>query len=271
MSEPMLRVEQVSKAFGGRAKSERVQALDDVGLEVGAGEFLTLLGPSGCGKTTLLRIIAGLISRDAGELLVDGHPVTGPGPERSMVFQAFALMPWATVLDNVAFGLELRGVDKASRRATARELIARVGLDGFEDRLPNELSGGMQQRVGLARALAVRPKVLLMDEPFGAVDEQTRRLLQEELLQIWEETRLTVVFVTHSISEAVLLSDRIAVMAARPGRILRTFEVPLPRPRATDVPAMERSPAYGQLSAELWEQLREMQVSPAKDAAGAAA
>ena len=196
-------------------------AVAGVSFTVEAGTLVTLLGPSGCGKTTLLRMIAGLVEWDKGEITVNGTPVRGPGPDRAMVFQAFALMPWATVRDNVAFGLELRGVPKAKRYPRAEELLTLVGLKGFENRLPGQLSGGMQQRVGLARALAVDPEILLMDEPFGALDEQTRRLLQEELLQIWEKTRKTVIFITHSMEEAVLLGDRVALMSPRPGQIGR--------------------------------------------------
>jgi NitT/TauT family transport system ATP-binding protein len=175
-----------------------------------------------------------------------------------VVFQNFALMPWATVVENVAFGLQLRGVKKAEREERARTLIRTVGLDGFEKKRPGELSGGMQQRVGLARALAVDPQILLMDEPFGAVDEQTRRLLQEELLSIWESTRLTVVFITHSMEEAVLLGDRVALMSARPGQIAEIVPVPLERPRSSDVHALERSTQYVELTAYLWDRLRDM-------------
>jgi len=250
----------LAKTFPARGSNAPVDALKDVNLTVQDGEFLTILGPSGCGKTTLLRMIAGLLPWDDGEILVNGRPVTGPGPERALVFQSFALLPWATILDNVAFGLELRGVVKAKRDARAAELIDLVGLTGFESRLPGQLSGGMQQRVGLARALAVDPKILLMDEPFGALDEQTRRLLQEELLQIWEATRKTVIFITHSMEEAVLLGDRVALMSPRPGRIVDLVAVPLPRPRAATVDAIEGSAEFAKLTAGLWRQLREMQL-----------
>src|SRR6476661_1455700 len=193
---PMIKVRGLSKEFGTLHNgSSGVLALSNIDFEVRDNEFLTVIGPSGCGKTTLLRIIAGLIPYDQGEVAIDGRPVTGPGPERAVVFQNFALMPWADILTNVTFGLEIRGTPKAECRATAKDLIKLVGLEGFEQRLPKELSGGMQQRVGLARALAVNPRILLMDEPFGALDEQTRRLLQEELLQIWEATRKTVIFI----------------------------------------------------------------------------
>ncbi|MGV9881189.1 ABC transporter ATP-binding protein [Streptomyces sp. NPDC003006] len=253
----MITMHGLCKSFTAR-DGETVEALRDVALDVGDNEFLTVLGPSGCGKTTLLRAIAGLVPWDDGDILVDGVPVRGPGPERSMVFQSFALLPWASVLDNVAFGLRLRGVRRAERAGRARSLLATVGLTGCEAKLPGELSGGMQQRVGIARALAVRPRVLLMDEPFGAVDEQTRRLLQEELLTIWEEHRLTVVFITHSMEEAVLLGDRVALMSARPGRIAEIVPVNLPRPRSRDVSALARSGEYAEITTYLWERLRDM-------------
>ncbi|MET8689967.1 ABC transporter ATP-binding protein [Streptomyces sp. NPDC004732] len=254
---PVIRIQGLAKRFTGQDGST-VEALRDVDLDVGAHEFLTVLGPSGCGKTTLLKAVAGLVPWDDGDIVVDGDPVRGPGPDRSVVFQNFALLPWATVLGNVAFGLRMRGVGRAEREERARALIAAVGLAGFETKLPGELSGGMQQRVGIARALAVRPRVLLMDEPFGAVDEQTRRLLQEELLTIWEEHRPTVVFVTHSLEEAVLLGDRVVLMSARPGRIADIVPVDLPRPRPTDVAALGRSGRYTELTAYLWDRLRAM-------------
>lgn len=256
----MIEISGLAKTFPARGKDTPVDALKDVNLTIKDGEFLTILGPSGCGKTTLLRMIAGLIPWDEGEITVDGRPIVGPGPERAMVFQSFALLPWATILDNVAFGLELRGISREKRHARAEELIELVGLTGFEGRLPGQLSGGMQQRVGLARALAVDPQILLMDEPFGALDEQTRRLLQEELLQIWELTRKTVIFITHSMEEAVLLGDRVALMSPRPGRIVDLIEVPLPRPRASAVDAIEGSEEFAKITASLWRQLREMQM-----------
>jgi len=256
----VIEISGISKTFPARGKDAPVLALKDVNLQVRDGEFLTILGPSGCGKTTLLRMIGGLIEWDEGEITVNGKPVRGPGPDRAMVFQAFALMPWATVRDNVAFGLELRGVPKPKRHARADELLALVGLKGFEARLPGQLSGGMQQRVGLARALAVDPEILLMDEPFGALDEQTRRLRQEELLVIWEKTRKTVIFITHSMEEAVLLGDRVALMSPRPGRMSDITEVPLKRPRAAVVDAIEGSAEFAKITAGLWQQLREMQV-----------
>jgi NitT/TauT family transport system ATP-binding protein len=234
-----------------------VLALSDIGFEVHDNEFVTIIGPSGCGKTTLLRIIAGLIPYDQGEVAIDGRAITGPGPERAVVFQNFALMPWADVLANITFGLEVRGTPANECRDKGRDLIRLVGLEGFEKRLPKELSGGMQQRVGLARALAVNPQILLMDEPFGALDEQTRRLLQEQLLQLWEEQRKTVVFVTHSMDEAVMLGDRVMLMTPRPGRVKEMIDVPLQRPRS---PQVEKSGAFVEIKEYLWENLRAMQV-----------
>jgi len=234
-----------------------VLALSDIDFEVHDNEFVTIIGPSGCGKTTLLRIIAGLIPYDQGEVAIDGRAITGPGPERAVVFQNFALMPWADVLANITFGLEVRGAPPNECRDKARDLIRLVGLEGFEKRLPKELSGGMQQRVGLARALAVNPQILLMDEPFGALDEQTRRLLQEQLLQLWQEQRKTVVFVTHSMDEAVMLGDRVMLMTPRPGRVKEMIDVPLQRPRS---PQVEKSGAFVEIKEYLWENLRAMQV-----------
>jgi NitT/TauT family transport system ATP-binding protein len=256
----VIEIKALGKRFDGRAGSDAVQALRDVNLTIGDNEFITILGPSGCGKTTLLRNVAGLTPWDEGEILIDGKPVTGPSPERAMVFQNFALLPWASVLANVAIGLEIRGEPKAQRERKAMEMIELVGLRGFEKRLPMELSGGMQQRVGLARALAVDPSVLLMDEPFGALDEQTRRLLQEELLRIWEQKPKTVVFITHSMEEAVLLGDRIVLMSARPGRVEDIISVPLERPRSRHVDSVERSEEYVAITSQLWDRLRGMQV-----------
>jgi NitT/TauT family transport system ATP-binding protein len=264
----VIEISGVSKIFPAKRGQEPVLALKDVDLTVKDNEFLTILGPSGCGKTTLLRLIAGLIRWDGGEITVDGKPVRGPGPERAMVFQSFALMPWATVTENICFGPELRGVGKSEREARAQELIEIVGLSGFEKRYPGELSGGMQQRVGLARALAVQPKVLLMDEPFGALDEQTRRLLQEELLGIWEKQRTTVVFITHSMEEAVLLGDRVVLMSARPGRIDEIVPVPMARPRSRDVDSVSGSAEFAEITTQLWSKLRDMQVSVRHKAAG---
>ena len=241
----------VSKAFGP------VHALVDIHLRVRAGEFLSLIGPSGCGKTTLLKSIAGLVPVDAGRVVVGDRVVRGPGRECSVVFQDFALLPWATVLKNVEFGLLLRGVPAAERAGTARRAIGKVGLAGFEEAYPAQLSGGMQQRVGLARALAVSPRVLLMDEPFASIDEQTRRLFQDDLLRLWSEERKTVVLVTHSMEEAIYLSDRVVVLSPRPGRVQQELDVPLPRPRETaDVRA---TADFARLVDGLWKILRKLQ------------
>jgi len=234
-----------------------LKILDGVDLEMKRGENLAILGPSGCGKTTLLRAIAGLVKLDSGSIVAAGETVSGPSPDRAMVFQSFALMPWANVIRNVAFGLEIRGVDKDEREETARELIKTVGLAGFENSLPSELSGGMKQRVGLARALAVNPRILLMDEPFGGLDEQTKRLMQEELLRLWEAQKKTVVFVTHSLDEAILLADRCVLMAARPGRITEILDIPLGRPRTREA---ERNSVYIDLKEKIWDHLRTAQI-----------
>ena len=251
----MIELRGCRRAFPGQNAQAPVVALDGVDLTVRAQEFVCVLGPSGCGKTTLLKAIAGLIPLDEGEIRIDGQLVTGPGPDRAMVFQDFALLPWADVMTNIAFGLELRGVPKGTREQTALKLVEAVGLTGFEHHHPRQLSGGMKQRVGLARALAVDPKILLMDEPFGAVDAQTRRLLQEDLLRLLERTRKTVVFVTHSMEEAVRLSDRVVLMTPRPGRVRSIIEVELPRPRPPD---LDRYPHFAELKEYLWQQLREM-------------
>lgn len=248
----------VTKRFIPRS-GDVVHALDSVDLSVKENEFLTLLGPSGCGKTTLLRTIAGLETADSGTITVEGAVVTGPGPERAMVFQSFALLPWMSVIDNVSFGLRMRGVAKSEREDRAAAIIDKIGLTGFERKQPHELSGGMQQRVGLARALAVKPRVLLMDEPFSAVDEQTRRLLQEQLIQIWEQDRTTVVFVTHSIDEAILLGDRIVLMSPRPGRISEIKEVAIARPRSQLLDQVESNPEWGRLKHHMWSLLRGLQ------------
>jgi NitT/TauT family transport system ATP-binding protein len=242
-------VEGVSKTFGA------VTALADVHLRAAAGEFLTLIGPSGCGKTTLLKAIAGLVPVDAGRILVGARPVQGPGPECSMVFQDFALLPWATVLRNVAFGLELRGTPRAEREETARRYIAEVGLKGFEQRHPNELSGGMKQRVGLARALAVDADIILMDEPFSSVDEQTRRKFQEDLLDLLRHHQKTVLFVTHSIEEAAYLSDQIVLLSPRPGSVSRIVRPAVDRGRSPDEIRRDRN--YLDTVDDIWGTLRQ--------------
>src|SRR5687767_14403723 len=232
-----------------------VEALRDVDLSFPKGELTTLLGPSGCGKTTLLKIIAGLIPATSGTILVNGAPVTGPGPERAFVFQDFALLPWATTLRNAAFGLELRGVAVKEREEVAREHLRQVGLAGFENRYPHELSGGMRQRVGLARALAVDADVLLMDEPFSAVDEQTRRKFQEDLLRLVEIERKTFIFVTHSIEEAVYVSDRVVLLSSSPRRVWREIETRLAA--SGDPDQIRRSQLYLDTVDEIWRLLRQ--------------
>lgn len=212
---------------------DRVVALDGVDLEVADGEVLTVVGPSGCGKSTLLGILAGLIPATRGEVLLDGRPVAGPGPDRGVVFQEFAILPWRTVERNIAHGLEIRGVPRAERAAVVRRFVDLVGLAGFEKKYPHELSGGMRQRVAVARTLAADPEVMLMDEPFAAVDAQTRITLQEELNAIAQATRKTILFVTHNVEEAVFLGDRCCVLSRRPGRVKTLVEVPIPRERRT--------------------------------------
>jgi NitT/TauT family transport system ATP-binding protein len=233
-------VQDVQIAYENKHGSPFV-ALDRVDLEVDSGEFVTIVGPSGCGKSTLLLAVDGLLKPVRGEILVSGKPVTGPGPDRAMVFQEFALLPWRNVLRNVKFGMELNGFKGKAATARALELIHLVGLRGFEDHHPHQLSGGMRQRVGIARALAVDPDVLLMDEPFGALDAQTREIMGSELLKVWEQDRKTVLFVTHGIDEAIYLADRVLVISKGPGRVLETLEVDLPRPRTMDV---RKSPEY---------------------------
>jgi NitT/TauT family transport system ATP-binding protein len=231
-----------------------VQALENIDLDFPAGQLTSLLGPSGCGKTTLLKIIAGLLKPGAGEVLVDGRRVEGPGPERAFVFQDFALLPWATVIRNVAFGLELRGVPVSEREAVAQKYIGEVGLRGFEQKYPHELSGGMRQRVGLARALSVKADVLLMDEPFSAVDEQTRRKFQEDLLQLVAVERRTFIFVTHSIEEAVYLSDRIVLLSPRPGKVWKIIEPAMSRQLSPD--QIRREPGYLDTVESIWQSLK---------------
>jgi len=246
----IVEVEGIGKTYPGG-----VEALRNVNLAFPRGKLSTLLGPSGCGKTTLLKIIAGLIPHNAGEVRVNGKKIQGPGPERAFVFQDFALMPWATVLRNVAFGLELRGVPRAQREATARRYIAEVGLSGFEASHPNQLSGGMRQRVGLARALAVDADIILMDEPFSSVDEQTRRKFQEDLLDLLRHRRKTVIFVTHSIEEAAYLSDQIALLSPRPGTVSRIIRPNVDRGRSADEIRRDRN--YLDTVDEIWQILKQ--------------
>jgi NitT/TauT family transport system ATP-binding protein len=246
----IVEVRGVAKIYDGG-----VEALNDITLDFPEGQLTSLLGPSGCGKTTLLKIIAGLIPATRGEVLVDGQRVAGPGPERAFVFQDFALMPWANVMRNVAFGLELKGAGKAERESVARQYIGAVGLKGFENAYPHELSGGMRQRVGLARALAVNAKVLLMDEPFSAVDEQTRRKFQEDLLELIARERKTFIFVTHSIEEAVYVSDRVVLLSKRPSRVSAIIEPDISR--EDDPEKIRRNPAYLNTVEDIWQGLKQ--------------
>ena len=249
-ADTVVEVRGVTKIYPGDIK-----ALDNISVDFPRGQLTSLLGPSGCGKTTLLKIIAGLLPATEGDVLVNGRPVSGPGPERAFVFQDFALMPWATVLRNVAFGLELRGVGKAERESVARRYISQVGLGGFEEKYPHELSGGMRQRVGLARALSVNADVLLMDEPFSAVDEQTRRKFQEDLLALIAQEKKTFIFVTHSIEEAVYVSDRIVLLSPRPGRISQIIEPDISREGDPD--AIRRHPVYLDTVDAIWRGLKQ--------------
>ena len=249
-AKPMVEVRGVAKIYEGG-----VEALNEITLDFPEGQLTSLLGPSGCGKTTLLKIIAGLLSPTRGDVLVDGAKVTGPGPERAFVFQDFALMPWASVIRNVAFGLELKGMGRAEREAIANKYIAAVGLKGFERSYPHELSGGMRQRVGLARALSVNAKVLLMDEPFSAVDEQTRRKFQEDLLELIAQEQKTFLFVTHSIEEAVYVSDRVVLLSRRPSRVSAIIEPDIPR--QGDPEKIRRNSTYLDTVEDIWQGLKQ--------------
>lgn len=230
----------VRKVFRDAAEGTEVVALDGLTLDIAEREFLTLLGPSGCGKSTLLNIIAGFESPDAGEVLLNGSPIRGPGPDRGVVFQDYALFPWLNIQENVEYGLREKRMSKAQMREISARLLALVGLTGFERRYPHELSGGMRQRVALIRVLAIDPQILLMDEPFAAVDAQTRTILQEELERLWMQTLKTVVFVTHSVDEAIYLSDRVTVITARPGVVKAIVPIELPRPRDPTSDAFNR-------------------------------
>jgi len=252
MTEPKLQVVGLSKEFVSRRR--RVLALQDASISLAENEFVSLVGTSGCGKSTLLSIAAGLAEPTAGEVLVDGRPVYAPGRDRGVVFQSYTLFPWLTARENVEFALRQEPLSRSARREVALEHLQLVGLEKFADAHPNELSGGMQQRVAIARALSYRPEILLMDEPFGALDALTRQLMQELLTRVWERHRLTVLFVTHDVEEAVYISDRVLVMTNRPGRIKREVAVPLARPRSHDMVA---SPAFACIHAEVLASIRE--------------
>jgi NitT/TauT family transport system ATP-binding protein len=244
-------VERVSHVYRP-PRGRPVLALDDVSLAVGDREFVALLGPSGCGKSTLLYLIGGFLPVEQGAIMVDARPIAGPGPDRGIVFQHFALFPWKTVLQNVLYGLEKQGLPRDERGRRAREFIDLVGLGGFEDSYPSQLSGGMKQRAAIARTLAIDPRILLMDEPFGALDAQTRSLMQGELLRIWQRSRKTVIFVTHDVQEAVFLAERIAVMSARPGHIKEIVEARFDR----DDPDLLRRAEFVEKVDEVWNLVR---------------
>jgi len=246
--------------YAVRGPGERVRVLEGFDLDVREGEFLSVLGPSGCGKSTFLSILAGLTRRTGGSIAIDGRTLAGINRDQGVVFQGYALFPWRTVLDNIAVGLEIRGVGRGPRRRIAQEYLELVGLQGFGERYPHELSGGMKQRVAIARSLAYRPDVLLMDEPFAALDAQTREILQGELLRIWEHYKKTIVFITHSLDEAVYLSDRVAVMTQRPGRVKAIIDIPLARPRSAE---LRNAPEFVALRQRAWEVLKdEVQFGP---------
>jgi NitT/TauT family transport system ATP-binding protein len=245
-------VERVSHMYRP-PRGREVLALDAVSLEVANREFIALLGPSGCGKSTLLYLIGGFLPVETGAIRVDGNPVVGPGPDRGIVFQHFALFPWKTVRGNILYGLERQGMPKDEREARARDFIELVGLTGFEDSYPSQLSGGMRQRTAIARTLAFDPKILLMDEPFGALDAQTRGLMQSELLRIWQRTPKTVIFVTHDVQEAVYLADRVAVMSARPGRFKTIVDTKFDK----NDPNIFKAPAFVEKVDELWGLVRD--------------
>ncbi|GEQ75278.1 ABC transporter ATP-binding protein [Comamonas testosteroni] len=237
-----------------RGRKQQIAALQDFNLDIREGEFFTLLGPSGCGKSTFLNVLAGLARKTGGSISIDGQPASGINREQGVVFQGYALFPWRTVLENIEVGLEIRKIPRRERRETAEQFLHLVGLSGFGQRYPHELSGGMRQRVAIARSLAYSPSLLLMDEPFAALDAQTREILQSELLRIWEQHKTTIVFITHSLDEAIYLSDRIAVMTHRPGRIKSVLDIALPRPRPAEI---RHAPAFVQLREQAWDVLRD--------------
>ena len=247
-----VQIKDVSVRFG--SKGRMTEAASRVSLEVKPGEFVSIIGPSGCGKSTLLNIVAGFIKPSEGEALLDGRPIGGPGADRGVVFQQYSLFPWMTVRKNVEFGLKMKGLGQNQREAAARSLLGMAGLLAFENHYPDQLSGGMKQRVGIVRALATSPQVMLMDEPFGALDSQTRTVMQEILTNMWQQLQLSVLFITHDIEEAIFLSEKVYVMTARPGRIKAEIPIPLPRPRT---PEMTASPTFQALVRQLKALIRE--------------
>ena len=276
----MIEICDISHRYAARDGSGEYWALRGVSLKIESGTFVSLLGPSGCGKTTLLRIANGLIRPSRGEVRIDGKPVTGPSADRAMVFQEFNLLPWRSARRNVEMPLEVLGVAAARRREIAAQRLAQVGLEKFAGFYPHQLSGGMKQRVGLARALAIDPSYLFMDEPFGALDPQIREMMQIELMKLWDESRLpdqrgapqrkTVLFVTHSVDEAVFLSDRVIMLGTQPGRVIADLTIDLPRPRWADDEALKRSPAFIAYRNDIWHMLKqELHQSLAVEASGA--
>jgi NitT/TauT family transport system ATP-binding protein len=250
-----LEIDHVSKRYWRETLAREVVALTDVSLTVADGEFVAIVGPSGCGKTTLLNITAGLLPYEEGNVRIDGKRISGPGTDRAVVFQHSSLLPWRSIAGNIRYGMELqRRFDKATMRERTDYFVKLVGLEGFEKHYPSELSGGMQQRVNLARALAADPAVLLMDEPFAALDAQTREFMQAELLKIWSKARKTVLFITHQINEAIYLADRVVVMSARPGRVKDFFAIPFDRPRTL---SLKRDPQFLQIENAIWELVEE--------------
>jgi NitT/TauT family transport system ATP-binding protein len=255
MTAPKISVRNVAKTFPVRTAPTQIAAIEGVSFDVRQGEFLVLVGPSGCGKSTLLDLIAGLTTPAAGDVLIDDRPITGPGLDRGVVFQQYALFPWRTAQANIEFGLEVKGMGRKERAARASAVLDLVGLSAFGDRYPHELSGGMKQRVAIARSLAYEPDVLLMDEPYAALDAQTRESMQEELLGIWRRTGTTIVFITHSIDEAVYLGERVAVMTSRPGRIKQFVDVSLADPPEGEDP--RSTPEFTAKRREIWELLHD--------------
>jgi NitT/TauT family transport system ATP-binding protein len=264
VSRSKLEVRGLSKYFYGR-QGEIRKVLDAITVQVADGEFVCIVGASGCGKTTFIRCVAGLLPAEEGEILIDGKRVTRPGPERGFVFQNDSLLPWRTVMQNVLFGLEVRGQSLAATKPLGDELLRLVGLAGFEHHYPSELSGGMRQRVNLARALAIDPQVLLMDEPFASLDAQTREIMQRELLKIWAGQRKTVLFITHQIDEAVYLADRVLVFSYRPGRLTADIRIPFERPRAL---ALKRTPDFLKYVDDVWKLIEEEVVAAMNVEAG---
>ena len=252
MTTPKHEIKDVDKIF--RTKSGDTTALQKTSFTIDDGEFVTILGPSGCGKSTVLRIVAGLEEATTGEVLLDGQPIDGPGPDRGMVFQSYTLYPWLTVKENISFGLKFKGAKQKERDDLARHYLQLIGLEGFENHYPVQLSGGMKQRVAIARALANDPKVLLMDEPFGALDAQTRNIMQEVLLKAWEKSKKTILFITHDVDESIFLADSVYVMTARPGRLKKKVPIDIARPRDFSVKATNQ---FAQYKEELLSLIRE--------------